>query len=103
MRTVGCTARLLDAVQGRSERLYAGWLAEQGVEVTVAMEHAALDPFWGYMDRLRAAAHATPVGRRARGSRRVRHGRYRWHQGPYCPWGNWKQLSHRFCGVDQLH
>jgi transposase len=50
----GCLhARLLDAVQGRSGRVYAEWLAEQGVEVTVTVEHAALDPFRGYMNAIR--------------------------------------------------
>ena len=44
----GCThARLLDAVPGRSGRVFADWLDEQGVEVTVTVEHAALDPFRG--------------------------------------------------------
>src|SRR3954452_7324120 len=50
----GCLhARLLDAVQGRSGRVYAEWLSEQGVEVTVTVEHAALDPFRGYMNAIR--------------------------------------------------
>jgi transposase len=46
-------ARLLDAVQGRSGRVYAEWLREQGVEVTVTVEHAALDPFRGYVNAIR--------------------------------------------------
>jgi len=50
----GCLhARLLDAVQGRSGRVYADWLTEQGVEVTVSVEHAALDPFRGYANAIR--------------------------------------------------
>ena len=41
----GCMrARLLDAVPGRSGRVFADWLTQQGVEVTVSVEHAALDP-----------------------------------------------------------
>jgi hypothetical protein len=38
-------ARLLDAVQGRSGTGYADWLKERGVEVTVSVQYAALDPF----------------------------------------------------------
>lgn len=50
----GCLrARLLDAVQGRSGKVYADWLIEQGVEVTSTIEHAALDPFRGYMNAIR--------------------------------------------------
>ncbi len=50
----GCMhARLLDAVQGRSGKVYADWLTEQGIEVTVTIEHAALDPFRGYMNAIR--------------------------------------------------
>ena len=50
----GCLhARLLDAVQGRSGRVYADWLTEQGAEVTVTVEHAALDPFRGYANAIR--------------------------------------------------
>ncbi|MGH3469779.1 MAG: ISL3 family transposase [Thermocrispum sp.] len=50
----GCLrARLLDAVQGRSGKVYADWLTEQGVEVTVTVEHAALDPFRGYANAIR--------------------------------------------------
>ena len=50
----GCLhARLLDVVQGRSGRVYADWLREQSVEVTVTVEHAALDPFRGYMNAIR--------------------------------------------------
>jgi len=50
----GCLrARLLDAVQGRSGKVYADWLIEQGVGVTVTIEHAALDPFRGYMNAIR--------------------------------------------------
>jgi hypothetical protein len=40
-------ARLLDAVRGRSGTVYAEWLKQQGIEVTVTVEHAALDPFRG--------------------------------------------------------
>ena len=41
----GCKrARLLDAVPGRSGRVFADWFGQQGVEVTVTVEHAALDP-----------------------------------------------------------
>jgi transposase len=50
----GCLhARLLDAVEGRSGVVYADWLKEQGVEVTVTVEHAALDPFRGYANAIR--------------------------------------------------
>ncbi len=50
----GCLhARLLDAVQGRSGKAYADWLEEQGLEVTVTVEHAALDPFRGYANAIR--------------------------------------------------
>ena len=50
----GCLhARLLDAVQGRSGKVYADWLSEQGVEVSVTVEHAALDPFRGYANAIR--------------------------------------------------
>ena len=50
----GCLhARLLDAVHGRSGRVYAVWLREQGVEVAATVEHAALDPFRGYMNAIR--------------------------------------------------
>ncbi|MGP3924563.1 ISL3 family transposase [Streptomyces sp. 8N616] len=46
-------ARLLDAVQGRSGTGYADWLKEQGAEVTVSVECAALDPFRGYRNAIR--------------------------------------------------
>ncbi len=46
-------ARLLDAVQGRSGRVYADWLVAQGVDVTLSIEHAALDPFRGYANAIR--------------------------------------------------
>ena len=50
----GCLhARLLDVVQGRSGKAYADWLREQGAEVTVTVEHAALDPFRGYATAIR--------------------------------------------------
>jgi transposase len=50
----GCLrARLPDAVQGRSGKVYADWLTEQGIEVTVTVEHAALDPFGGYANAIR--------------------------------------------------
>lgn len=53
----GCVrARLLDAVQGRSGRVYADWLADHGIEgvdVKVTIEHAALDPFRGYANAIR--------------------------------------------------
>jgi transposase len=53
----GCLrARLLDAVQGRSGKVYADWLQDQGIEgvdVTVTVEHAALDPFRGYANAIR--------------------------------------------------
>ena len=52
----GCMrARLLDAVPGRSGRVFADWLTQQGVEVTVSVEHAALDPFRGYANAIRDA------------------------------------------------
>ena len=42
----GCLhARLPDSVQGRSGKVYANWLTDQGVEVIVSVEHAALDAF----------------------------------------------------------
>lgn len=46
-------ARLLDAVQGRSGTGYADWLKEQGGEVTVSVDYAALDPFRGYRNAIR--------------------------------------------------
>ncbi len=46
-------ARLLDAVQGRSGRVYADWLTEAGVDFTVSIEPAALDPFRGYANAIR--------------------------------------------------
>jgi transposase len=50
----GCLqARLLDAVQGRSGKVYADWLTEHGVDVKVTVEHAALDPFRGYANAIR--------------------------------------------------
>ncbi len=50
----GCLhARLLDAVEGRSGTVYADWLKDQGLEVTVTVEHAALDPFRGYANAIR--------------------------------------------------
>jgi transposase len=50
----GCLhARLLDAVEGRTGTVYAEWLKEQGLEVTVTVEHAALDPFRGYANAIR--------------------------------------------------
>ena len=50
----GCLqARLLDAVQGRSGKVYANWLTEHGVDVKVTVEHAALDPFRGYANAIR--------------------------------------------------
>jgi hypothetical protein len=48
----GCLqARLLDAVPGRSGKVYADWLTEHGVDVKVTVEHAAPDPFRGYAVR----------------------------------------------------
>ena len=56
----GCMhARRLDAVPGRSGRVFADWLTEQGVEVTVTVEHAALDPFRGYANAIRDALPET--------------------------------------------
>jgi transposase len=50
----GCLqARPLDAVQGRSGKVYADWLTEHGVDVKVTVEHAALDPFRGYANAIR--------------------------------------------------
>lgn len=50
----GCLhARLLDAVEGRSGTVYADWLTDVGSEVTVTVEHAALDPFRGYANAIR--------------------------------------------------
>jgi hypothetical protein len=52
--TKGCLhARLLDAVQGRTGTVYAQWLKEQGLQVTVTVEHATLDPFRGYANAIR--------------------------------------------------
>lgn len=62
----GCLhARVLDAVEGRSGKVYADWLTEQGVEVTVTVEHAALDPFPGLCQRdpRRAARRGRRAGR----------------------------------------
>jgi len=49
----GLQARLLDDVTGRSGTAYADWLKEQGLEFTVQVEHAALDPFRGYANAIR--------------------------------------------------
>lgn len=50
----GCLhARLLDAVQGRSGKAYAGWLTDAGVEVNTTGQQAALDPFRGYGNAIR--------------------------------------------------
>ena len=51
----GCLhARLRDAVEGgRSGTVYADWLKDEGLEVTVTVEHAALDPFRGYANAIR--------------------------------------------------
>jgi len=52
----GCMrARLLDAVPGRSGKMFADLLTEQGVEVTVTVTHAALDPFRGYANAIHDA------------------------------------------------
>lgn len=40
-------------MQGRSGTGYADWLKEQGVEVTVSIEYAALDPFRRYRNAIR--------------------------------------------------
>ena len=50
----GCLhARLLDAVEGRSGTVYANWLTDEGLDVKVTVEHAALDPFRGYANAIR--------------------------------------------------
>jgi len=42
----GCLhARLLDAMEGRSGTVYADGLKDEGLQVKVTVEHAALDPF----------------------------------------------------------
>ncbi|MDQ3899378.1 MAG: transposase [Actinomycetota bacterium] len=46
-------SRLLDAVQGSSSTVYADWLKEQAVEVTVSVKYAALHPFRGYRNAIR--------------------------------------------------
>lgn len=50
----GCLhARLLDAAEGRSGTVYANWLKDEGLDVKVTVEHAALDPFRGYANAIR--------------------------------------------------
>ena len=50
----GCLhARLLDAVEGRSGTVYANWLKDEGLDMKVTVEHAALDPFRGYANAIR--------------------------------------------------
>ncbi|MDQ3616934.1 MAG: transposase [Actinomycetota bacterium] len=49
-------ARLFDAGTGRPGTAYATWVAEQGLEFTVEVEYAALDPFRGYANAIRERA-----------------------------------------------
>jgi transposase len=42
-RTASCMPRLLDLVEGRSGKDYAGWLQERGAEFTAGIGTAALD------------------------------------------------------------
>jgi transposase len=46
-------ARLLDGVEGRSESVYSDWRKDAGLEVTVIVQHAALDLFRGYGKAIR--------------------------------------------------
>nr|WP_113719697.1 ISL3 family transposase [Arthrobacter dokdonellae] len=46
-------ARLLDLVPGRSGKVYADWLKEQGTEFTNGIKVATLDPFRGYANAVR--------------------------------------------------
>jgi transposase len=46
-------ARRLDAVEGRSRKVYADWLTQAGVDVKLTVELAALDPFRGYANAIR--------------------------------------------------
>ncbi|GAC1385158.1 MAG: hypothetical protein NVSMB43_25470 [Pseudarthrobacter sp.] len=46
-------ARLLDLVEGRSGKVYADWLKEQGPEFTAGIKVATLDPFRGYANAVR--------------------------------------------------
>ncbi|NVN00100.1 hypothetical protein G6035_15705 [Arthrobacter sp. SDTb3-6] len=46
-------ARLLDLVPGRSGKVYADWLKEQGQEFTQGIKVATLDPFRGYANAVR--------------------------------------------------
>lgn len=40
-------------VEGRSGTVYADWLKDEGLDVKVTVEHAALDPFRGYANAIR--------------------------------------------------
>lgn len=46
-------ARLLDLVEGRSGKVYADWLREQGTDFTTGITTATLDPFRGYANAVR--------------------------------------------------
>jgi transposase len=60
--TPGRPARLLDVVADRSGDAYGGWLAARGAQWRAAIRLAALDPFRGYLNALRAhLPHATHV------------------------------------------
>jgi transposase len=58
----GRPARLLDVVADRSGDAYGSWLAARGPEWRARIRLAALDPFRGYLNALRAhLPHATHV------------------------------------------
>lgn len=71
----GTPARLLEVVQGRSGKVYADWLAERPQPWRQQIRIAALDPFRGYLNALRAhlpaathvldAFHVTALGMKA--------------------------------------
>jgi hypothetical protein len=50
----GAPARLLEVVQGRSGKVYGDWLAERPTPWRQQIRIAALDPFRGYLNALRA-------------------------------------------------
>jgi len=45
-------ARLLDLVPGRSDKVYADWLAERGEAFRTGIKVATLDPFHGYKNAI---------------------------------------------------
>lgn len=46
-------ARLLDLVEGRSGKVYADWIKDQGTGFAAAIKVATLDPFRGYANAIR--------------------------------------------------